>query len=236
MFDIIKKISSLFVLIGIYLYFTSFVYLNFYWGLFGLSSTSVKIDYSQYLVYSYDVISSSTFLIWTALIIAVVLLLRFLVIKKLGGSIKGKKKIVSYFKSVDIIILILCFPFLFEVSRTRAIQDYNDIRNSRSKLKDIQFIFRKDAEYLSPEINIDSISKSGQVLSYDISVLKNDSSQSLRLLGESDQYYVVLRQPQPIEARMQNSNSTVSVLPDGNVYYVAKSDVLLAKIILRTSQ
>ena len=58
---------------------------------------------------------------------------------------------------------------------------------------------------------------------YDLQLLNTDNGRTLRFLGETDQYFIVLHQAQdPGSAQ----------LPQGAIYYIDKKDVLLSHIIL----
>ena len=122
--------------------------------------------------------------------------------------------------------LVLLFPFLYYIAQIVARQDYVQARMDLKNLKAIQFVFRSSAEGLSPYTRLDSIPLSSNELSGDMALLKQDTSQRLNLLGESDQEYIVLNQPPYIAALHQ--------LPSGYIYYVNKADVLLARISLRS--
>jgi hypothetical protein len=57
--DTLSRISNLLIVTAVFLYFTAWVYMHFYYEQFGLTTGSLKIDYSTYLVYSYNVFLAS---------------------------------------------------------------------------------------------------------------------------------------------------------------------------------
>ncbi len=243
--DALKTIRDFTIILAIYLYFIAWVYVHFYYGQFGISTDAIHIDYNSYLIFSYNVVTSSQFLSWLlwVVIIIVVLIIFFEIIrrpplkvvflKNFSAWLKSKAFVIgswNFFKSYRllcfIIISILIFPKLFSIAREIAIANYREDRVSTQNLKTIEFVFRKDAEFLSPAVVLDSSLSPKNNLYTDIAVLKNDSTQVLRLLGQSDEYYIVLQQ--------RPYNKDVGALPTGYVYFIDKKDVLLTKIILRS--
>ncbi|MDP4260986.1 MAG: hypothetical protein Q8941_00530 [Bacteroidota bacterium] len=243
--ETLSKIRDLTIIIGIYLYFIAWVYVHFYYQQFGISTESVKIDYSTYLVYSYNVLISTKFLYWF-IAIALLVLLRAICLwiiaslgqkkaffKKAGVFLSGNL-IIRYLKKMNqqysllllIVVLVVIFPLLFKVAREVAIDRYREDRIHTENLKTIQFIFRKDADLMSPTVVLDSTLSPNDVFYSDISIIKNDPQQLLKLLGESDKYYIVLQQ--------RPFNKILGALPSGYVYFIDKQDILLSKIILRS--
>jgi hypothetical protein len=245
MADTLKLIRDLTIIIGIYLYFIAWVYVNFYYQQFGISTASVKIDYSSYLMYSYNVITSPPFLYWVKFFVVLVLIrllvlfvsdllskrytffakINLLLLNNLF-TVTVKKLTKQYSLLVLIIFLVIIFPLLFKVSRRVAVDNYRQDRIHTENLKSIQFIFRKDADLMSPAMVLDSSLSRSHIFYNDLAVLKNDQQQLLRLLAESDDYYIVLQQ--------RPFNKALGALPLGYVYYVNKKDILLSKIILRS--
>lgn len=241
----IKKIRDLTFILIIYLYFIAWIYVHFYYRQFGISASSVKIDYESYLMYSYNVVTSAPFLFWAGALAGLFLLglligalytwrskattsfesrRRFLEKKTLVVRLRAIQRRYSFF--VLLLFFIVIFPVLFSVARQAALADYKRDRIATKNLKAIQFIFRKDAEMMSPATVLDSALSVTDPFYSDISLLRKDTSQLLRLIGESDQYYIVLQQL-PFDQEM-------NALPSGYVYYIDKKDVLLSKIILRS--
>jgi len=243
--DALKVIRDFTIILAIYLYFIAWVYVHFYYHQFGISTDAIKIDYNSYLVFSYNVVTSVQFISWLKTIALVVLsaLALTIIIWWLSRKVTALQKFISYAGSnhfvlriwqlvkkyrllLLVIICILVFPKLFSISREVAIANYREDRQSTQNLKTIEFIFRKDAEFLSPTVALDSSLSPQNNLFADITIIKNDAQQILRLLGESDQYYIVLQQ-RPV-------NKQLGALPTGYVYFIDKKDVLLAKIVLRS--
>jgi hypothetical protein len=230
MVSFLAKTRDLIIIIGIYTYFTAFVYVHFYYESFGLSTQSLKIDYASYLVYAYDVVSAPLF-IFCALVLIILLFvgkmaLHYVYQKKLRESARFQKMFVRYRFLGRVLQLVLLFPFLYYTAQVVARQDYVQARMDLKNLKAIQFVFRGSAEGLSPYTRLDSIPLSSNELSGDMALLKRDTSQRLNLLGESDQEYIVLNQP--------SYDTALHQLPSGYIYYVIKNDVLLARISLRS--
>lgn len=245
MADTLKLIRDLTIVTGIYLYFIAWVYVNFYYQQFGISTASIKIDYSSYLMYSYNVITSAPFLYWVKLFVVLVLIRllvlfiidlfrqRYTFFEKINTLLLNnlvmvtlKKMIKQYSLLALIIFLVLIFPLLFKVARRVAVDNYRQDRIHTENLKSVQFVFRKEADLVSPAIVLDSALSRNHIFYNDIAVLKNDQQQLLRLLAESDDYYIVLQQ--------RPFNKALGALPLGYIYYVNKKDILLSKIILRS--
>ena len=241
----LKLIKELTVIIAIYLYFIAWVYVNFYYQQFGISTESIKIDYTSYLMYSYNVVTSARFIFWVKLFgmlvllkIAAVLLItrlkkKYVFFQKLYDFLSGnfvtlylRKLNQQYSLLVLIIFLVIIFPLFFRVARQVALDNYREDRIHTENLKSIQFIFRKNTELMSPTAVLDSTLSPDHIFYSDITVIKNDQQQILRLLAESEKYYIVLQQ-RPL-------NKKLKVLPSGYVYYIDKQDILLSKIILRS--
>ena len=243
--DALKTIRDFTIILAIYLYFIAWVYVHFYYGQFGISTSAIHIDYNSYLIFSYDVCSSPQFLSWLSRLAGIIIVLIIFIelvrrppskiefLKKFSGAVKGTSSLVSTWNFFNrnklfcfIIVSFLIFPKLFSISREVAIANYREDRLSKKNLKTIEFIFRADAEFLSPTVVLDSTLSSQNNLYSDIKVIKNDSNQILRLLGQSDEYYIVLQQ--------RPYNKELGVLPTGYVYFIDKKDVLIAKIVLRS--
>jgi hypothetical protein len=127
--------------------------------------------------------------------------------------------------SLLVLIMLVAFPLLFFCARAVALNHYHrDRETNGTYLKKVQFIFNKDAEWLSSSDTALILPPQHERFKYDISILKYDTAAILRLLAESDDYFFVLRQG-PYD-------TTVHVFPEGYVFLVNKKDVLLAKIVL----
>ena len=243
--DALKTIRDFTIILAIYLYFIAWVYVHFYYGQFGISTSAIDIDYNSYLIFSYNVVSSAQFLYWLSLLAGILIVLIVIAelvlrppskiefLKNFSLRVKATTTLVSTWNFFNryrlfcfIIVSILIFPKLFSISREVAIANYREDRLQTQNLKTIEFIFRAGAEFLSPTVVLDSTLSSQNNLYNDIGVIKNDSTQILRLLGQSDEYYIVLQQ--------RPYNKKLGSLPTGYVYFIDKKDVLLAKIVLRS--
>ncbi len=226
------KTRDLIIVIGIYTYFTAFVYVRSYYDAFGISTESLKIDYSAYLVYAYNVVSTPLFLVVAAVVLAFLMLgragLPFVLPKKFRPTYPFLRKLIRYRFARRLGQLCLLFPILYYTARTVAWQDYLEARKNLKPLRAIQFVFRSSAEGLSPFTKLDSFPLSKNPLSPDMALLKRDPTESLDLLGESDQDFIVLKQP-PFD-------SVYRMVPTGYIYYVNKNDVLLSRVVLQSKR
>lgn len=216
--DPLAVIRNLVIVVGIYLYFIAWIYVNAYYGHFGIPAADLKLDYASYLVFSFNVVMSPRFLWLVGALLVVVVLLQ------LG-------KVRSFLQPRQTLWLIVgmaaLFPWLFQVAQRVAWDDYLDERNNRSSLRSVQFVFRKDSEIQVPTTVLDTTTLSGQDLVSDLRLLKQDDLRRLKLLGESDSYFIVLNQP---------TAAPSLGMPVGFVYYIDKKDVLLSKIILSSAK
>jgi hypothetical protein len=222
----LSNIRDLIIIVGIYLYFMSWIYLHYYYQTFGVSPGSLHIDYSSYVLFSYIVISSAAFLRFLFLVILGLFLFAIVFRYIHHPACKTFQQWIYQCRWYIIFsAMVLLFPILFsvaaKVAAEQAMEDRSDLRGRPI----IQFIFRKNAEGFNaypPADNSPDILTAERKA--DLTLLRSDSVQSFRLLGESDAYYLILRQA-PL-------NKTLGVLPNGAVYFVNKNDVLLTKIIL----
>ena len=226
----LAKTRDAIIIIGIYTYFTAFVYIRSYFDAFGISTESLKIDYSAYLVYAYNVVGTTLFLVTALILIALLILgrvgLPYILPQKLHPTFPFLRKLVRYRFARRLGQLCLLFPILYYTARSVAWQDYLEARKNLKPLRAIQFVFRNSAEGLSPFARLDSFPLSKNPLTPDMALLKHDPTESLDLLGESDQDFIVLKQG-PYD-------SVDHMVPTGYIYYVNKSDVLLSRIVLQS--
>jgi hypothetical protein len=214
------KISNLIILLGIYLYFIAWVYVHSYYGHFGIAPSALNIDYSAYMVFSFNVLVSTRFLVALGVFVALGLARMVMIVYN-----KPLPSLVTRFQFVWLLaFMALLFPWLFYAAQAAAWKDYTDERMNRGTLRSVQFVFRKDADIQNPAQVLDTAGQAGKDLMSDLLLLKNDSTRLLKLLGESDAYYIVLKQL-PVDP-------AIGALPIGFVYFVDKKDVLLAKITL----
>jgi hypothetical protein len=220
----LSNIRDLLIIIGIYLYFIAWVYLHAYYESFGISIEMLKLDYSSYLIFSYNVLTSDEFihfLIWAIIIVVVCFIAYSILFRRL--SIYLRKWMLTIRTAVVYGSMVALFPVLFNISKKRALNDYAADRTSSGSRHRIEFIFRKDAGYESSSGKPDSLTGMAAYSKTQLDLLVKDKGKSLRFLGETDAYYIVLRQLQDPDTKM---------LPEGTVYYIDKKDVLLSRIIL----
>jgi len=230
---LLSTARDLLITIGIFLYFSAWVYIHFYYQQFGISTETLKLDYSSYLVYSYNVLSSGTFLFYASVVL--ILLMSALILVRVSETRKESSRFFDFIytrsrKPIDvikrypllfIILLVAClFPVLFEAARSTALANYKDDRLHSGYGKPVQFIFRKDAEILAADSSV----KASSVFKDDVDLIRNDTGKQLTLFAETSDYYIVISQP-PYDEKYQ-------VLPAAFIYYINKKDVLLAKITL----
>lgn len=215
--DLLAVIRNLVIVIGIYLYFIAWIYVNAYYGHFGISAADLKLDYASYLVYSFNVLMSTRFLWVVGAVAVAVALLQWPRVRTLLSSNRTLWLVIA---------MAALFPWLFQIAQRVAWDDYLNERNNRSSLRSIQFVFRKDSDVQAPTTVLDTTTVSGKDLVSDLRLLKQDDLRRLKLLGESDEYFIVLNQPVAAPALG---------MPVGFVYFIDKKDVLLSKIILSSA-
>ena len=217
----LSRISKLVAVVVVYVYFTAWIYVHFYYEEFGISTAIIKIDYKSYLIFSWNVFTTPFFLVVTAGVALAAFLIYYFV--------KGRaffKKPQNKFNTL-LVLMVLLFPYLFFHARYSALTNYRNDRINTSNLKSIQFVFRAGSDLLSPALTLDSLKKLPVPLSGDIALVRGESG-PLKLLGESDDKYIILNQI-PYD-------SSLNLLPEGYIYFVAKSDVLITRIILRSTK
>ncbi|MEO7120415.1 MAG: hypothetical protein ABIY62_04930, partial [Ginsengibacter sp.] len=155
--DALKTIRDFTIILAIYLYFIAWVYVHFYYGQFGISTSAIHIDYNSYLIFSYNVVSSAQFLAWLSLLTGVIIVLIILAelvrrppskiefLKNFSSRVKTKTSLVSTWNFFNrfrllcfIIVSLLIFPKLFSISREVAIANYREDRLSTQNLKTIE--------------------------------------------------------------------------------------------------
>ena len=225
--DTLSRISNLLIVTAVFLYFTAWVYMHFYYEQFGLTTGSLKIDYSTYLVYSYNVFFSLQFLYILLPLLVLWLLILYCANKyKNTRRIRVVRVIITRNKfSLLVLAMLVAFPLLFFCARAVALNHYHrDRETNNTYLRQVQFIFNKDAEWLSSSDTAVILPSQHERFKYDIPILKYDTAAILRLLAESDNYFFVLLQ--------RPYRTTYRSFPEGYVFLVNKKDVLLAKIVL----
>ena len=205
---IFQNIRDILLVVGIYLFFSGWVYVYYFYEYFGLSISGVKIDYTSYLVYSFVVLTSFYYLPLILLVSLILIYYYWL-----------KKSLL-----ILIIITLLVFPALYLLSRTVAVKDAENIRRDTNVKREIEFVFRDESGLLSNE-SADSLASKNSLTKYDLPSIKYPGKNQMHLLGENDNYFFVLNQP-PV-------SKNTKVLSIGSVYFIDKKDVLLTKITIR---
>jgi hypothetical protein len=211
----LSSIRDLLIIIGIYCYFIAWVYLHTYYSSFGIATESLRLDYSSYLIFSYNVLTSGAFIrfsIW-AVVAGICFCVFFLyLLHKLPRP--GRMRL-RYVRTAAILFaMTILFPILFHITKQTALENYAADRTNTGEKHRIEFIFRKD-------FGLDSTSAK---TNYSLNLLNTDAGKNLRLIGESDQYFIVLNQ-MPVDPE-------VGSFPEGAVYYIDKKDILVSRIIL----
>lgn len=211
----LSNIRDLLIIIGIYCYFIAWVYLHTYYSSFGIATESLRLNYSSYLIFSYNVLTSSVFVhfsIWAA-VAGILFCGSFLFfLHKFSRTVR--KRLLGIRIAALLLAMIALFPVLYKMAKQTALENYAADRTNTGELHRIEFIFRKDAM-------LDSAATKSN---YSLNLLSTDAGKNLRLLAESDEYFIVLNQ-MPMDPQ-------VGSFPEGAVYYVDKKDILASHIIL----
>src|SRR5215831_19192351 len=114
--DKLSIIRDLLIIAAIFLYFIAKVYVHFYYDKFGLRGQSLNIDYSTYLVYSYNVVYSKPFLFLVVISVAVYIVGRLLLRLFSSDKYPRIKWLRSWIDTNKLLLLgivtLVIFPFL----------------------------------------------------------------------------------------------------------------------------
>jgi hypothetical protein len=205
-------VRDILIIAGIFLFFTGWVYVYYFYNYFGLSISLVSISYADYLVYSYNVFTSYYLMPLLALVILVLVY---------------RKWFVKYV-SLTIFLAVVLFPVLYFLAKKTADKDALEMRSFRKSMRHISFVFKEDADLLAYKFDNDSIHHSSHIVKGDLDILKDTSLPShLYLLGQNQEYFFVLHQEQGLPE--------IKSLPFGNVYFINKSYVLYSKVTLTSN-
>ncbi|HEV3224977.1 MAG TPA: hypothetical protein VGZ90_19005 [Puia sp.] len=211
----LSGIRDLLIIIGIYCYFIAWVYLHTYYDSFGIATESLRLSYTSYLIFSYDVLTSDAFIrlsIWAVVAFICLSVIFLYLLHKFQRP--GRIRLRYARTCVILLVMVALFPILFQIAKQTALQNYSDDRTNTGTKHRIEFIFRKNA-------GLDSNSAKSN---YSLNLLNTDAGKNLRLLAESDEYFIVLNQ--------MPYDSEVGSFPEGAVYYIDKKDILVSHIIL----
>jgi hypothetical protein len=207
----LQNIRDVFIIAGIFLFFTGWIFVYYYYEYFGISFLSVRVDYATYLVYSFKVFSSYGY----APMIALTAISSIVIYRR-------KKNILAM-----ILFALILIPSLFALAKKVGHDEALNLRHHcASELREVQFIFR-DTRGLTGYGNIsDSILSGNIIVKNDMASLTNKAGASpLYLLGENENYFIVLNQPP--------ASAEVKAVPIGELFFIDKKDVLYAKIPVR---
>jgi hypothetical protein len=213
----VQKISlgdvrEILIIVGIFLFFTGWVYIHYFYNYFGLSISLVNIGYADFLVYSYNVLTS-----YFGVPLLALVLLTF-----------AYRKWLVKFISMTIFLAVLLFPALYFLAKQVANKDAFEIRSFRQSMRHISFVFKDDANFLAYKFNNDSLPRSSKIVKADLDILKDTTIPSrLYLLGQNQEYFFVLFQ--------DPGSSQIKGIPFGNVYFINKTYVLYSKVTLTSN-
>lgn len=205
LWDILKNMA---LASGIYLFYSGWVYLYFFLKEFGISIHNVDIQFASYYIYGYLVFSDP----WNFLALlagVVVLSALYYFRERLGRAYTG----------LLIVILLLIFPLLFRLSRSKGLENARMpfTRGAKAdKAVPVYFNFKKTT--------LDDMERPGTGASDRVSKTDVRHSRILRerntngqlfLLFESETAYYVYANP--------NTDGTVK--KDIEIYLVNKSDI-----------
>jgi hypothetical protein len=116
----LATIRDLLIIIGIYCYFVAWVYLHTYYTSFGIATESLRLDYSAYLIFSYNVLTSPAFIrfaVW-GFIASVGFCAGFsFIIQKVSRMARRRWRIIRTIAIMGAMVLL--FPFYFILHRQR---------------------------------------------------------------------------------------------------------------------
>ena len=157
--------------IAIYLYFTGWVYANFFFKHFGISLTSLDINYLYFFIYSYPVLSDNGwFFMGVGLLITILLLVR-----KLSGRQWGSFALLPIFVGL--------FPMLFNVAQKTGEAEAINLR---------QF---KNIKTINLELKDKSDSLENNKINLTTNFLAANNDGELVLITETKDRFYVLHQP-----------------------------------------
>lgn len=209
----LSEARDLTVVIAIFLFFTGWIYLYFFYHYFGLSVGILSTSYSDYLVYSYFVLSAY----WGLPILLI------------AGLIAVYLYWFRNRQVVLVALVIAAFPLLAFAAKKVATEKAFHLREDPQSMRHISFVFREHADMLAPGRTPDSALAGRAVLLHDNDVLRNNDIRNnmLFFLGQNEDYYFVLYQPKGLP--------NISALTLGTLYYVNKQDVLYSKITISSN-
>jgi hypothetical protein len=211
----LSTIRDLLIVIAIYLYFIAWIYLHTYYSHFGIATESLRLDYSSYMVFSYNVLQSTEFLLLAGVSVMIFILGGIFLPRFLKGkTFTAKRRIKKLLNCLLVFFLVSLFPILYRIAHSTATDNYVHDRTSIGSRRRVEFIFKSDS----------GVADSALSSSYHLRMVLKDEGRTLRLLGETDEHYIVLNQ-RPFDTLVRS-------FPEGSVYYVNKKDVMLSRVVL----
>jgi len=202
-------IRDILIIVAIFLFFTGWIYLHYFYDYFGLSVSLLSINYSDYLVYSYTV-----FISYYGLPALGILLLLYVY-----------ERWLKKYLPLGIFLAVLLFPSLYLLARNVASDNALKLSKCRGVcMRHISFVFNQETGFVAGKSSSDSLKENDSIVKSDLANVTNTDidNNRLYLLGQNQDYYFVLFQPP--------NKYTANTPPQGIIYYVKKSYVLYAKI------
>jgi hypothetical protein len=200
---LLSSVRDIAFVVGIYSYFSGWVYVYAYFQFFGLSVGQSGIEIYSYLIYSYNVLeyvlSERGFVFWVSItVIAGMTLIRMIMRQK-------PRKKVSRF--VLVAVLVLLFPFLLYYAQKAgsATAQFNAY-NAQSLLPSIELHFKKESFATS---------------------LRGDSLEFARLLSINDKGGLKLISSTDAEVYVLSFKPDTSYLPV--IFRIKKENIVYAK-------
>ena len=215
--EILKSLRDVSFLIGIYLLFSGWVYIYYFLDFFGISIRDADVDYSQFVIYSYQAMAfyTNTVSFWLALtaISAFLIWLTF-TNRKFG---KRSKLVLVIF------VLGVSFPIIFTMSKYAGMKTA-DKQLRGHKFKTVKFIFKED--FVKPDSNMiktggHSYIRNNAEKNGIINI--NEKKEFTMIMSNKEKYFVIYTKD--------------TLLPDDIplVYSIKKDDIYSVKVYMDDS-
>lgn len=231
--------------VAIYLYFTGFIYIYFFYDHFGIPLRVVEIPVYYMFIYSYNVVWNFREIRW-AMFMSKELLWVWLITLYFLLLLSTIRKWTKHF--LYIVFLLALFPLLYSLASETAEIETGKIRSGETA-KEVSFVFKADAEVkkvkILPEQSTPSALNTNQqppsevsaeMESLEMFIEANERAEDLELpnghylpkpylLTETSDSFYVLYQPR------LNGRAFA-----GHVYEIPRSQVLLAHVSIRSPE
>jgi hypothetical protein len=209
----LEDLRNILIIVGIFLFFTGWIYIYYFYDYFGISMSLVSVDYTSYIVYSFEVLIAYHYLFLFGILILIYIFFKWL------------KKYIAVSVIIALSLFLVLYWFAKRVANDNAVQ----IRSSPSSLRHISFVFKEGADFLAYKFSNDSLPGNNLIIKNDLIILKDPGIPSqLYLLGQNQEYFFVLFQPSLEEG--------IKALPLGSIYFIKKDDVLYSKITITSNK